>query len=382
MRAVTTVFSILLILAILLDAFEVVVLPRRVTRRIRFARVFYRATWIPSAALARRISSSNRRETYLGFFGPLSLILLLSVWAVGLIIGFAALHWSLESSLKGVEAPFSFGTYVYLSGTTFFTLGYGDVTPGATIGRALAVVEAGVGFAFLALIIGYLPVIYQAFSRREASISLLDARAGSPPSATELLRRHGQNTVELDRLLHEWERWAADLLESHLSYPVLCYYRSQHNNQSWLTALTAVLDASALVMVGMEGTPKRQAQLTFAMARHAVVDLAQIFNTAPRDPSPDRLPTSELNRLRAILLAADVRLADGLDAQQRLAELRRMYEPFVWALADFLFIQLPLWVPADKSVDNWQTSRWGRISGLSEARSSCSEQEKEELEHF
>jgi len=382
MRAVTTVFSILLILAILLDAFEVVVLPRRVTRRIRFARLFYRATWIPSAALARRIRSSHRRETYLGFFGPLSLILLLSVWAVGLIIGFAALHWSLKSSLKGVEAPFSFGTYVYLSGTTFFTLGYGDVTPGATIGRALAVVEAGVGFAFLALIIGYLPVIYQAFSRREASISLLDARAGSPPSATELLRRHGQNTVELDRLLHDWERWAADLLESHLSYPVLCYYRSQHNNQSWLTALTAVLDASALVMVGMEGTPKRQAQLTFAMARHAVVDLAQIFNTPPREPSPDRLPSSELNRLRAILLAADVRLADGLDAEQRLAELRRMYEPFVWALADFLFIQLPLWVPAAKSFDNWQTSRWGRISGLSEARSSRSEPEKEELEHF
>jgi hypothetical protein len=132
----------------------------------------------------------------------------------------------------------------------------------------------------------------------------------------------------------------------------------------------------------MEGTPKRQAQLTFAMARHAVVDLAQIFNTPPGEPSPDRLPSSELNRLRAILLAADVRLADGLDAEQRLAELRRMYEPFVWALADFLFIQLPLWVPADKSFDNWQTSRWGRISGLSEARSSRSEPEKEEMEHF
>ena len=382
MKAIFTVSSILLILAILLDAFEVVVLPRRVTRRIRFARVFYRATWIPSAALARRISSSNRRETYLGFFGPLSLILLLSVWAVGLIIGFAALHWSLETPIKGAAAPLSFGEYAYLSGTTFFTLGYGDLTPSGSLGHGLAVLESGVGFGFLALIIGYLPVIYQAFSRREASISLLDARAGSPPSAAELLRRHGQNTEELDRLLHDWERWAADLMESHLSYPVLCYYRSQHNNQSWLTALTAVLDASALVMVGMEGTPKRQAQLTFAMARHAVVDLAQIFNTAPREPSPDRLPSSELNRLRAILSAADVRLADGLDAEQRLAELRKMYEPFVWALADFLFIQLPLWVPADKSFDNWQTSRWGRISGLVEATSSCSKKEQEEQEHY
>ena len=379
MRAPVTVLSVLLILAILLDAFEVVVLPRRVTRRVRFARVFYRLTWIPSAALARRISSSNRRETYLGFFGPLSLIMLLCVWAVGLILGFAALHWSLKSPLDAVGGPQSFGTYAYLSGTTFFTLGYGDVTPTASIGRALAVVEAGVGFGFLALIIGYLPVIYQAFSRREASISLLDARAGSPPSAAEMLRRHGQNLQELDVLLRDWERWAADLMESHLSYPVLCYYRSQHNNQSWLTALTAVLDASALVMVGMEGAPKRQAQLTFAMARHAVVDLAQIFNTAPREPRPDRLPSDELNRLRAMLAAAGVMLVDGAAADQRLSELRRMYEPFVSPLADFLFISLPPWVPSVESIDNWQTSRWGRISGLAEA--TCS-QTKEEEEHF
>lgn len=379
MNLLAAVFSILLILAILLDAFEVVVLPRRVTRRIRFARAFYRVTWIPSAALARRIASSKRRETYLGFFGPLSLILLLVVWAVGLIIGFAALHWSLGSPLNVAEGRASFTTYAYFSGTTFFTVGYGDVTPRAPLGRALAVMEGGVGFGFLALIIGYLPVIYQAFSRREASISLLDARAGSPPSAAEMLRRHGQDIEELDQLLRDWERWAADLLESHLSYPVLCYYRSQHNNQSWLTALTAVLDASALVMVGMEGAPKRQARLTFAMARHAVVDLAQIFNTPPREPMPDRLPSDELNRLRAVLAAADVKLVDGSAADMQLSELRRMYEPFVGALAEFLFIPLPSWVPAEQLFDNWQTSRWGRISGLAEAP--CT-QSKEEEEHF
>ena len=379
MKALATVFSVLLILGILLDAFETVVLPRRVTRRIRFARVFYRVTWIPAAALVRRISSSRRRETYLGFFGPLSLLLLLCVWAIGLVFGFAALHWSLGSHLNAVEASRSFGTYAYFSGTTFFTLGYGDLTPSAPLGRALAVTEAGVGFGFLALIIGYLPVIYQAFSRREARISLLDARAGSPPSAAELLRRHGQSIQELDHLLRDWELWAADLLESHLSYPVLCYYRSQHNNQSWLAALTAVLDASALVMVGMEGAPRRQAQLTFAMARHAVVDLAQIFNTPPREPIPDRLPSAELKRLRAVLAAAGVRLADGAAADQRLSELRRMYEPFVSPLADFLFIPLPSWVPADEFFDNWQTSRWGRISGLAQAACSLS---KEEEEHF
>lgn len=379
MRALAIVFSIVLILGILLDAFEVVVLPRRVTRRIRFARAFYRLTWIPSSAMARRISSSRRRETYLGFFGPLSLILLLSVWAVGLIIGFAALHWSIGSPINVPDGRVSFGTYAYFSGTTFFTLGYGDVTPGAPLGRALAVVEAGVGFGFLALIISYLPVLYQAFSRREASVSLLDARAGSPPSAGEMLRRHGQNMQELDLLLRDWERWAADLLESHLSYPVLCYYRSQHNNQSWLTALTAVLDASALVIVGVDASPKRQAQLTFAMARHAVVDLAQIFNTPPREPVPDRLPPDELTRLRSALASAGVNLSSGVAADERLSDLRRMYEPYVSPLADFLLLPLPRWEPDAVAVDNWQTSAWGRISAAIESPA-CPQPSREE--HF
>ena len=379
MRAVSIFLSVLLILGILLDAFETVVLPRRVTRRFRFARVFYRITWIPSAALVRRVSSSRRREAYLSFFGPLSLILLLVVWAVGLVIGFAALHWSLGSTLHQIEGQASFATYAYFSGTTFFTLGYGDLTPGAPLGRALAVVEAGMGFGFLALIIGYLPVIYQAFSRREASISLLDARAGSPPTATELLRRHGQSIQELDQLLRDWERWAADLLESHLSYPVLCYYRSQHNNQSWLTALTAILDASALVMVGMDGASKRQARLTFAMARHAVVDLAQIFNTAPRDPVPDRLPPDELKRLRSALATAGVGLAGGPAADEKLSYLRRMYEPYVSPLADFLLLPLPRWDPPANAFDNWQTSRWGRISATIDSPAGSPSQEED---HF
>ena len=364
MKPFIAALCILLILGILLDAFEVVVLPRRVVRRFRFAKFFYRTTWIPIAALSQGISSSRRRESFLSFFGPLSLILLLSIWAGGLILGFAGLHWSIESPLNVSETRQVFGTYVYLSGTTFFTLGYGDVTPIAPVGRGLAILEAGVGFAFLALTIGYLPVIYQAFSRREAGISLLDARAGSPPSAAELLRRHGQNIQELEVLLNDWERWAADILESHLSYPVLCYYRSQHNNQSWLTALTAILDASALVIVGIDGAPKRQAQLTFAMARHAVVDLAQIFDTAPGELTMDRLSSSELERLRTALGKAGIKLASGVSAERRLAELRGMYEPFVSTLSNFLLISLPPWIPRKDSFDNWQTSRWGRIAGL------------------
>jgi hypothetical protein len=273
------------------------------------------------------------------------------------------LQWALGSPLHGPGGRIGVGTYIYLSGSTFFTLGLGDVTPLGPVGRALTVGEAGVGFGFLALVIGYLPVIYQAFSRREANISLLDARAGSPPSAAELLRRHGQSMDELGRLLRDWERWSADLLESHLSYPVLCYYRSQHTNQSWLAALTTILDASALVMVGIDGAPTRQAQLTFAMARHAVLDLAQIFAPGPpRAPDPDRLSPELLRRLRGALAAEGITLREDSAGEERLVTLRRMYEPYVNALAEYLLMVLPPWISATDDFDNWQTSTWERSS--------------------
>ena len=254
-----------------------------------------------------------------------------------------------------------FSTYLYLSGTTFFTLGLGDVTPLAPLGRALVVVEAGIGFGFLTAVISYLPILSQAFSRREVSISLLDARAGSPPSAGELLRRHGQDMPELDRLLYDWERWSAELLESHLSYPVLAYFRSQHTHQSWLAALTAILDTCALVMAGVNGGPTRQAQLTFAMARHAVVDLAQVFLRAPQALAPDRLPPASVTALRAMLADAGVTLQESVAAEQHLRELRQMYEPYVQALSAYLSMPLPPWFRVTVMPDRWQTSAWEKL---------------------
>jgi hypothetical protein len=363
MKPVVAGIGLLIILVILLEAFETIVLPRRVSRRFRLTRIFYRSTWIPWSALARRISSSSWQEAYLGFYGPLSLILLIGVWVVGLIMGFAILQWATSAPLSVPEQSVSFFTYLYLSGTTFFTLGLGDVTPQAPLGRALTIIEPGVGFGFLALIIGYLPVIYQAFSRREVNISLLDARAGSPPSAGELLTRNGQNLEELGNLLRDWEHWSADLLESHLSYHVLCYFRSQHNDQSWLTALTAILDTSALVIVGIDGASKRQAHLTFAMARRVVVDLAQVFNSPPpRVPVPDRLPSGELSRLHDALAASGSSFRGGSAANNELFALRQLYEPYVNSLSDCLLMALPpLFSPTSDS-DNWEPSVWKRTS--------------------
>lgn len=358
------ILSLILVGIILWDAFEAIVLPRRVTRRFRFTRLFYRSTWIPWSWFARRLRPGNFRDSYLSIYGPLSLLFLLSVWAFGLILSFALLQWSLGSGVSASDHNANFLTDFYMSGTTFFTLGLGDVIPRTSLARFITVVESGMGFGFLALVIGYLPVMYQAFSRREVNISLLDARAGSPPTAVELLRRNvaGRNMEELSQFLQDWERWTAELLESHLSYPVLAYYRSQHSNQSWLGALTTVLDVSALVIVGVDGAPTRQAQLTFAMARHAVVDLSQIFGRPPVTPKIDRLSTGELQQMREIFLAAGVSVREGDQADQKLAELRQMYEPYVNALAQFLFITLPPWFLSKNSADNWQTSAWERIS--------------------
>ncbi len=354
-----------LIAIALWDGFESMVLPRRVSRRVRLARIFYRLTWNPYYFVAKRLASTKRRERLLGVYGPLSLLMLLCVWAVCLIVGFAMMQQGLGAKLNAPEGVATFGTFLYMSGVTFFTLGFGDVTPHAALGRGLAVFEAGVGFGFLAIVIGYLPVVYGAFSRRETNISLLDARAGSPPTAAELLRRHGQHQgmPELTILLRDWERWSSELMESHLSYPVLCYYRSQHTNQSWLAALTTILDTCALVMVGIDGSgPTWQAELTFAMTRHAVVDIAQIFNTSPHPCPKDRLAPDTLAVLRTRLAEAGVPLREGADAERKLAEIRKKYEPYVNALADYLLMPVPPWVLDTDAVDNWQSSAWEKQS--------------------
>jgi Ion channel len=355
-----TLAGIAIVLLVLVDSFETTVLPRRVTHRFRFARFYYLGTWRVWRAVALRLPSRKWREAFLSLFGPLSLLGLLVTWVIGLILGFAVVHWSAATRLQLPDSNQSFSTYFYWSGGTFFTLGYGDVTPSETLGRVLAVAEAGLGFGFLAMIIGYLPVIYQTYSRREVLIGLLDARAGSPPSAAELILRVARSgdIGLVDPFLAECERWAAELLESHLSFPVLSYYRSQHDNQSWLAALSAILDATAVLTVGVKGHNSFQSRLTFAMARHAAVDLALIFKTPPLPPDSDRLPDGLILRLHKQLNEAGVTFVDEDSLGVKLAELRAMYEPFVNALAQRFLLALPPFVSTEPTADNWQRSAW------------------------
>lgn len=360
--------GVAIFLIVLWDAFEAIILPRRVTRRFRLTRLFYKTGWHVWRFWTNRVSSKKRREALLGFFGPLSLLVLVAVWAVGLVLGFGLMQYGAGSAVVTNTAESHFLTDIYLSGTTFFTLGLGDVIPRSGLARALVVVEAGFGFGFLAAVIGYLPFIYGSFSKREVNISLLDSRAGTPPTAGELLRRHtypgGQDA--LYDLLKDWELWSAELMESHLSYPVLAYFRSQHDNQSWIASLAAILDACALVMVGVEDACEKQAELTFAIARHAVADLSQVFSTAPKTLPHDRLLAEQLHRLRATLAQNGMILRDGEAADTRLRELRQMYEPYVYALASYLNQTLPPWIPEKKGKDNWQTTAWAQATGAIE----------------
>ncbi len=349
MRLIVGLLGLALLVGAVLDAFQTIVVARHVRKLPTLTRMFYAATWAPFAASARLVRSEERADKYLGVYGPLSLLLLLGLWALSLIGGFALLQWSVGQGPDLVES-------VYFSAGTFVTLSPGE--PQGLAAKYLMVLEAGFGLTFLGLVIGYLPVLYQSFSSRELRILLLDARAGSPPSALNFVLRRGGAPAKLEERLAEWEEWALDLLQGHLSYPMLAYYRSQHSNQSWLAALTTIVDVSALAMLGGESDLKRQAQCTFAAGRHAMAHTAALFRAPPRQTAKDRLGPHDFARLCASIADAEAPLNAGLLREADLAALRASYEPYVAALGAYFRMAIPAWLPSEGAQDNWKVSSW------------------------
>jgi len=369
MHGLALVFGLIFCSGVFLDAFQTIILPRRPTGRFRITRFFYIATWRPWVWMAERIENRKVREQAYSIFGPFSLLALLVLWALLLTIGFALLLFAVHSPFQDASLTAGSGrvphflTDLYVSGTTLTTLGPGDVVPRSQWARALMIAESGTGLGFVALVVSYVPVLYGAFSRREVSVAMLDGRAGSPPTASELLRRHGFDGGQeaLSDLLAEWERWSAEILESHISYPILCYYRSQHDNQSWLSALVSVLDACALLITTIEGPASRQAQLTFAMARHALIDLGHVFHLEEREKQwlergrAERLSDEVFDRLCGALGDMEIRLCGDPASMERLTSIRQLYEPHALALSEYLKMSLPLWVPEPLQKDHWKT---------------------------
>jgi hypothetical protein len=356
MHLLVGLVSLAALLGTLWDAFETIILPRRIRRRLRLTSLIYHSLWEPWRATGR-VMSERMRESILAIFGPLSLILLLALWASALIFGYGALQWAIGSDLRGPDPFITFGTDLYMSGTTFLTLGLGDVSPVTPLARAITVLEAATGFGLFALVIGYVPVLYQAFSRREVMIALLDARAGSPATAGELIRRnlHPGCDDEMVQLMRDWERWAAELLESHISYPVLSFFRSQHEHQSWLASLTTILDAATILSLCASGEMAHASQLTYAMARHAAVDLSQVINIPPNPHAIRPVDENQLQALFTMLEEHGLRF-DRDFCRHKLLKKRKEYEPFVAPLAGWLAMSLPAWMPEEQVEDDWQRS--------------------------
>jgi hypothetical protein len=346
----------LLVLTMLAEFFVTFLLPRRVKRDPRIARGIYRAAWRPWRALATRLSE-NAADTVLGFFGPLWVIGTLAVWTLGIVLGFACLFWADGSALSLHGADF--GDDLYYSASGFFSAAT-SLDPSGTFGRMLQLAEAASGFAVLFVAIGYLPALYQAFSRREVAVSQLDPRAGSPPTAATLLLQAADRGRfdELGRYLAEWETWTAELMETHLAYPVLGYFRSQHVNQNWLASLTVVVDGCAFFLASTPDQAEGGAVLTFAIGRHALADLAHVSRVRLPADDHERLTREQFDELHSRLAAAGIALVDPDDAWAHLAKLRRAYEPYARGLSTQLALRLPDWMPDGEVEKNWRLSAW------------------------
>jgi hypothetical protein len=356
MHILLLLLGLFLLTAVLLDSFQTIILPRRPVTRFRLTRFFFLATWTPLTRVVHLISNRRIREQLYSYYGPLSLLMLFVMWAITLVTAYAFIYFGLHTPFSDPMHPVNvighLRTCFYVSGSTLFTLGLGDVVPVSYAARFLVVTEAGTGLGFVALVIGYVPVLYSAFSVREMEVALLDARAGSPPTAGELLLRHhfDGGDIALNKLLAEWERWCATMLETHISYPILCYYRSQHDNQSWISALTAILDACALLITAVQGPMQRQAQLTFAVGRHVLVDIGHVFHQEKaeqrmREAPFTRLNDDEFSYLCDLLRQGDVSLCGDPNVRARLDALRKLYEPHACSMAHYLRLELPRWTP-------------------------------------
>ncbi len=359
MSFIALILGAVLVLATLIDAFEVVLLPRPVRRQVRLNRYFFQWTWFVWARCARLRSEGRRREDFIGVYGPLSMVMLFVLWGSSLILGFGLMQWALQRFVPDAGSD-ALVSQIIVSGDAFFTLGYGDNVPHNALARVLVIVEAGIGFGFIALTIGYLPVLYQHFTRRDLQLIEFAARAGSPPTAAVLLDWHAQGSSEaLEGWLRGWELWASDLIESQAVYPMLAFYRSQHEGHSWLGSLAVVLDLCTLIVAGADTGARNglraQAAATFSALRRVLDEASDSLRVAPSGESADGRMNSETLQLLAPMMRKILPdWGDADAAQDAVDTLRQTYEPRLEALAAYLMLHLPAWadtgaVSADRS---------------------------------
>jgi hypothetical protein len=316
------------VLAVLSSATRTVMLPRAVPALI--ARVVFLTTRGVLKVAARR-SSSRQREELLSLQGPMGLFAQLATWGILVAVGFAAVFWAADgrpASLAGV------GSALRESGSSLTTLGLEH--PYRLAGEVVAFVEAAVGLVFLALVITYLPTIYGTFSRREALVSKLSVRAGSPPTAAGLLSQSWQlgRFDQMEEVWDSWEDWFIDLGETHTSFPQLSFFRSVRASTSWVTAAGAVLDAAALIDAGVGPAPNSRAELCLRAGIDAMSRVASYYGAPGHGTSWPRLPRETVATTLAELADTGVPLrCDAEQAWRHFARWRARYEPQLLTMA-------------------------------------------------
>jgi len=334
--------GLVLLVWTLVDVFRTLVMPRAARGRVRLSRLLFRVMWRPWKWVGLRTKTAAGRERVLSTAAPFLFFALLVGWGLLAVFGYGLILWSPAFAHGFAGGNASFADALYDSGASLFTLGFGnDVATGWT--RAIAVIDGATGLGLFAVVIAYLPVLYQAFNRREVGVLLLDARAGSPPSGPELLHRMGSAGVasSLQELFAEWERWVADVLETHMSYPLLALFRSPHDDTSWITALGSVLDAATLIITSVEDEPDERARLLYGSGVHAVEDLFYYFRLT------ERVAVIERNEFEDVLQdmkddGFSIRPVD--EAFDRFTEKRAKYAGRLDALAVLFAAPPALWI--------------------------------------
>ena len=342
MRWVALPVGIVILLWTLLDVLRTLVMPRAARGRFRLSRILFRPVWQPWRWIGVRRKTIQSRERVLAAAAPSFFFILLLGWVSLALLAYALILWS-PAFVHGLgRSDGSFGDALYSSGSSLFTLGIGS---GAATGRtrAIVVIAGANGLGLFAVVIAYLPVLYQAFNRREVGVLLLDARAGSPPSGPELLHRMGSAGMAsaLPELFAEWERWVADVLESHMSYPILSLFRSPHDNTSWVTSLGSVLDAATLMLTSVDGDPDERVKLLYGTGVHAVEDLYYYLRLTEREAVIQR---DEFESVLEDMKDDGFSIRPVDDAFARFTEKRAKYAPRLDALAVLLAAPPGLWI--------------------------------------
>jgi hypothetical protein len=330
---------------ILIDIFLTIVVPRRAPslgRQLRLSSIFVPHAWRVWKYIGFRFSSADRREGFLGMFGALAVVLLLDGWVVLLILGYGLMLFALREEMR--PSPDSLGAAIYYAGVSLLTVGYGDIVALDWPARVISLVAAGNGLGLFAMVITLLFTLYGSFQRREQAVVVLEAGASAPPSGVTLLETYAHAGIldDLPRVFEAWQFWAAEVLDSHLAYPILAYFRSSHDNDSWISSLGAVMDAATLVLTTLEDGPKGWAKLSRAVGSHCLEDLVQNFGL--EDEREVGVERAEFDEARHRLARAGFALQDADESWANFSMLRSEYAGRVNALARYWATPPAQWI--------------------------------------